>query len=91
MFGNFTSGFWEFFALVQFFLVIFSLIHIVRTRPDAYVAANKQTKQFWTLVIGGALIAGTILGVLRIFAFIAALIYVLDVRPAVDEVQKPRW
>jgi hypothetical protein len=90
MFGSITGGFYQLIALTQFLLVIWSLIHISRTRPDAFVAVNKQTKQFWTLVLGGALILGSIVGVFRILGLIAALIYVLDVRPAVDEVQRPR-
>lgn len=90
MYGGITNGFYGFFALTQFFLVIWSLIHVSRTRPDAYLAVDKQTKQFWTLALGGALILGTFLGIFRVVALIVALIYLLDVRPAVDEVQRPR-
>lgn len=65
------------------------------TRPaQAYVAADKQTKNLWLALLGIALALNLLLGfgALSIFVIaglIVALIYLLDVRPAVRGVQRP--
>jgi hypothetical protein len=57
-------------------LVVAALLDIVRRPAGAFVAADKQTKVFWILVLVlGAFI--TLVGV------IAAIVYFTDVRPAV--------
>lgn len=69
-----------------FFLHLAALVVVVAalidaaTRPDAaYVAAGKQTKIFWILVL--------VLGVFITFVgVIAAIVYFVDVRPAVRHV-----
>jgi Protein of unknown function (DUF2516) len=63
-------------GLVCRVLVVAALIDAAMRRDDAFVAAEKQTKIFWILVL-----------VLGFFVFlvgvIAALVYFIDVRPAV--------
>lgn len=66
------------------------------TRPaQAYVAADKQSKNLWLALLGIALALNLLMGVggsLSIFVIaglIVALIYLLDVRPAVRGVQRP--
>ena len=59
-------------------LVLVALIDALIRRDGSYVAAGKQTKIFWVLV----LVVGffiTIVGV------IAAIIYLVDVRPAIRD------
>lgn len=65
------------------------------TRPvDAFVAASKQTKVIWLLILGVALAIGVFVawyGVfvsffLAIAAFVAAAVYLVDVRPKLKEV-----
>ncbi len=75
---------------------IFALIHAVRQRPDAFTAVDKQTKTIWLAILGVALLllllfpAG--LGLLSFIAIIATGVYLADVRPKVDEIQRgPRW
>ena len=70
---------------------IFALVDAVRHRPDAYVAASKRTKPFWTIVLAVALAVGiiTIFNVLNfvgLIAFVGAAVYLTDVRPALRRV-----
>lgn len=70
---------------------VFALVDAVRHRPDAYVAAGKRTKNFWLAVLVVALVIGIItltnvLGFVGIIAFVAAAVYLADVRPALRQV-----
>ena len=62
------------------------LIDAVSHRPEAYPAADKLTKPAWLIILGVALAAHMIfwnpISFLNIIGTIAALVYVLDVRPA---------
>jgi Na+/H+ antiporter NhaA len=65
--------------LVALVIVVVALIDAAIRRDTAYVAAGKQTKIFWILVLVVGLFI-TLVGV------IAAIVYLVDVRPAVREV-----
>jgi uncharacterized membrane protein len=61
-------------------IVILAALVDALVRPDrAYVAADKQTKLFWCLV----LVVGLFLSIVGL---IAAIVYFVDVRPAVRAV-----
>jgi hypothetical protein len=65
-------------------------------RPtQAFVAAGKLTKPAWLAITVGALLLIWLFSPLHIFgiaAIVAAIVYLVDVRPAVREVQGPgRW
>ena len=72
-------------------LEVFAFVHALKTRPDAFVAASKRTKQFWMAVTGVATLLGFVslggLGFLAIIGVVAAGVYLADVRPAVESVQ----
>ncbi|MFR9753817.1 DUF2516 family protein [Nocardia sp. 004] len=75
---------------------IFALIHAVRQRPDAFTAVDKLTKPIWLAILGAAVLLLLLFSAgLSLISFIAAIatgIYLADVRPKVDEVQRgPRW
>ncbi|MEU1985954.1 DUF2516 family protein [Nocardia sp. NPDC019395] len=75
---------------------VFALVHAVRQRPDAFTAVDKLTKPIWLGILGVAalllLITPTRLTLFAFIAIIATGIYLADVRPKVDEVQRgPRW
>ncbi|WP_024801929.1 DUF2516 family protein [Nocardia sp. BMG51109] len=75
---------------------IFALVHAVRQRSDAFTAVDKLTKPIWVAILAGALafllLARTPVGLLGIIAVVATGVYLADVRPKVDEVQRgPRW
>ena len=70
---------------------IFALVDALRHRPDAYVAAGKRTKNFWMILLLIAVVLGviTLFNVLNLFGlvgFIAAAVYLADVRPALRQV-----
>lgn len=78
-------------TLAALALEVFAFVHALRTRPDAFVAAGKRTKQFWMAVTGVAVLLGFVslggLGLLAILGVVAAGVYLADVRPAVETVQ----
>jgi predicted CDP-diglyceride synthetase/phosphatidate cytidylyltransferase len=70
---------------------VFAVVDALRHRPDAYVAAGKRTKNFWTIILLVAVVIGVItlfnvLNFVGIIAFIAAAVYLTDVRPALRQV-----
>lgn len=79
-------------------VALYALAHATLQRADAYTAADKLTKPAWLGITGGA----TALLLLNVFvasqllfyliALVAVLVYLVDVKPAVTEVQRgPRW
>jgi hypothetical protein len=78
-------------GLVTLLLKAFCLIDAATRRTDAFTAAGKQTKLFWLIILGIATAWNLIvdinpIGLVNIIGIIAALVYFLDVRPAVREV-----
>jgi Protein of unknown function (DUF2516) len=79
-------------GLVAFAAEVFALVDAVRHRPDAYLAAGKRTKQFWSIVLGVAVLLGFVsIGSFLLFSIgilgvVAAGIYLADVRPALQQV-----
>ena len=86
---------------------IFAFVHAALQRADAYPAADKLTKPAWVSITGGAaavlLIVAALLDPSRqtvptgtllfyLVGLVAVLVYLVDVKPAVTEVQRgPRW
>ena len=72
--------------LVIFFgialIKLFALIDAVSRPTHAFAVAGKQTKQFWLVVLTVAVLS-TFLGFLSLVGLVAALVYLVDVRPAV--------
>ncbi|MCG8914206.1 DUF2516 family protein [Actinokineospora sp. PR83] len=77
---------------------VFAFIHALLQRPDAYSAADRLSKPAWLGITAGAV------GALLLFSFadsgwffwtaglVAALVYIVDVRPKLIEVQRgQRW
>ncbi|WP_227997271.1 DUF2516 family protein [Nocardia australiensis] len=82
--------------LVALGATIFALIHAIRQRPDAFTAVDKLTKPIWIAILVGALLflllSLEVTSLLALVAIIATGIYLADVRPKVDEIQRgPRW
>ncbi|WP_067700940.1 DUF2516 family protein [Nocardia jejuensis] len=77
-------------------MTVFALVHAIRQRPDAFTAVDKLTKPVWIMILSAALVAllltQTPVGLLGIIAVVAVGVYLADVRPKVDEIQRgPRW
>lgn len=81
-------------AIAAFAVEIWAFVDAVRYQPGAYVAAGKQTKTIWMIILGVALVIGlggaahviSVLQILPVAAFIAAAIYLADVRPKLRQV-----
>lgn len=73
-------------------LVIWALVDAVTRPAPAFVAAGKQTKQIWLAILGGCLLIsliglGGFLGFFGFLVAVAAIVYLVDVRPAVREMR----
>jgi multisubunit Na+/H+ antiporter MnhG subunit len=73
-------------SLVMFVAQAFAFVDAVTHRPDAYVAADKLTKNAWLIILGLAVAAHMLfwspLSLFNLVGSIAAIVYLVDVRPA---------
>ncbi|MFD4292229.1 DUF2516 family protein [Rhodococcus sp. NPDC058505] len=73
----------------------FALFHAVRQRTDAFTAVDKLSKPIWIGILAAAMLMVFLFGVVSLFGLVAVVaicVYLVDVRPRVDEVQRgPRW
>jgi hypothetical protein len=86
--------FWA--LLVAAFVVeAWAFIDAIRHPRAAFVAAGKQTKPLWLIILGVAFVIGiggaldqlSVFSILPIVAFVAAAIYLADVRPKIRGLQ----
>ncbi|MEO3766982.1 DUF2516 family protein [Streptomyces sp. B8F3] len=86
------SGFYSLLGLLSLALTVFAgaaLILAALAREDAYRAADKNTKQFWLIILGvgfAVMVIFPIMSFLPIIALIAAIVFMVDVRPALKQV-----
>ena len=95
MFGAYTPlrDFFLALGLVAFVVEAWALIDAIRRPAQAFVATGKQTKQLWLIILGVAAVVGLYgavygvgpISILPVAAFIAAAIYLADVRPKVKD------
>jgi len=89
-------------AIGSALMSVFAVIDAGSRRPDAFAAADKQTKGTWSgitaacavVCVLGLLVGGPfgVLGLLWLAALVGDLVYLLDVRPKLREVQRgSRW
>ena len=100
MLGNYTplTLFFLALGLAAFVVEAWAFIDAITRPSQAFVAAGKQTKQLWLIILGVATVVGlafAIIGVgptsiLPVAAFVAAAIYLADVRPKVRSFPKNR-
>ena len=70
---------------------IVALVDALRQRTDAFTAAGKLTKPIWLGILAVAVVIGFImvfnpLNIFGLIAFVAAGVYLADVRPAVRQI-----
>lgn len=97
----FTPLNWFFWALAVAALIVevWAFVDAVRRPTAAFPAAGKQTKPLWLIILGvaaaiglysaaetGSAGVGLVVSILPVAAFIAAAIYLTDVRPKVREI-----
>jgi hypothetical protein len=92
--GAYSALTWIFEALAVAALVVeaWAFIDAIRRPAPAFIAASKQTKQLWLIILGVATVIGlgtaasgsfAVIGILSVAAFVAAAVYLTDVRPKV--------
>ena len=69
-------------SLAVFAIKVWALVDAISRSEPAFPAAGKQTKTFWIVVLVLAVFSG-FLGFLSILGLVAAIVYLVDVRPAV--------
>jgi hypothetical protein len=81
--------------LAAFVVETWAFIHALLQPSTAFTAASKQTKPIWLIILGVAFVIGVggavgylaLLSFFPIIAFVAAAIYLVDVRPKVKQVR----
>jgi Protein of unknown function (DUF2516) len=95
VFGAFTPlrDFFLVLGFAAFIVEAWAFIDAITRPAQAFVATGKQTKQLWLIILGVAAVVGLAsavygagpLSILTVAAFVAAAIYLADVRPKVKE------
>ncbi|MDT8909951.1 DUF2516 family protein [Amycolatopsis sp. PS_44_ISF1] len=73
---------------------LFAFVHALFQRSDAYPAADRRTKPIWALITFGATLALVLFEIqdagfiFWVPAMAAVLVYLVDVRPRLNEVQR---
>ena len=74
-------------SISLFILKAWAFVDSLTRRKEEYVAADKLTKPAWTIILGVSLAAHMLfwdpINLLGIIGTIAAIVYLVDVRPAI--------
>jgi len=78
-------------AVAAFVIECWAFVDAIIRPTAAFPAAGKQTKPIWLLILGVAFVIGlagalsllSLISIIPIIAFVAAAIYLVDVRPKV--------
>ena len=80
------SGFMMLVTIGLFVIQAWAFVDALTRRPEMFVAADKLTKPAWLLILGVALAAHLLIAspvsFLNLIGAVAAIVYVVDVRPA---------
>jgi hypothetical protein len=70
-------------------LKLWALIDAITRPTPAFVAAGKLTKVAWVAILAAAVLLGgtNVLGLFGLLGLVAAIVYLVDVRPAVREMR----
>ncbi|NTW39709.1 MAG: DUF2516 family protein [Cellulomonadaceae bacterium] len=84
--------------VLVFVLCVVALVDALRRQPAAFVRAGKRTKGFWLAVLGVATAVAFVaipwpvgigqLGFLALISAVAAIVYLVDVKPALGPVRR---
>ena len=73
-------------TLLLFAVQAWAFVDALSHRAEAFVAADKQTKQMWLIILGVALVAHMLIwspfSFLNLIGAVAAIVYLVDTRPA---------
>lgn len=70
-----------------------AFVDAMTRRADAFVAADKMTKQAWLIILGLALAAHFVLlsspfALVNLVGSVAAIVYIVDARPAMQALNR---
>ncbi|MEV3924769.1 DUF2516 family protein [Actinomadura coerulea] len=101
---NVLDYFFWLLLIIAFAMETWALVDSLTVPVNAYAAASKQSKKLWMIILIVATVVGAayavapvalgaspialLLGILPVAAFIAAAVYLADVRPAVGPYKK---
>jgi hypothetical protein len=78
-------------SLAVLVLHVWAVVDCVTRPATAFEAAGKLTKPAWLGITGGATLIGLIffypLSIFALAAIVASIVYLVDVRPAIREIQ----
>ena len=85
--------FLEILAIAAFVCEVWGFVDALRRPSKAFVAAGKQNKPLWLIILGVAAVVGLAgvvykigpTSILTVAAFVAAAVYLADVRPKVKD------
>jgi len=83
---------WLLFALNIATLVAsaWAFVHCLRSRPDAFPAIGRRSKNLWLALTGGAVLVSlagfSATSIFGIAAIVIAAVYLLDIRPRITEI-----
>nr|WP_093616465.1 DUF2516 family protein [Streptomyces indicus] len=82
------AGFMWLLFMAMLVLAVVALVMAVTFREDAYRAADKQTKNFWLIILGIVVLVNLVVPMLflQIAGLIATIVFFVDVRPALQQV-----
>jgi hypothetical protein len=82
-------------AVAAFVVETWAFVDAIIRPASAFPAAGKQTKPIWLIILGVAFVLGLytaayggVTQILAVVAFVAAAIYLVDVRPKVREFKR---
>jgi hypothetical protein len=87
-------------SIAAFLFEGYALVDALRRPAGAFLAAGKQTKPIWLIILGVATVVGagyafylrgaSVISILPVVAFVAAAVYMADVHPKVKEFKTGR-
>ena len=87
-------------SIAAFVVEAFAFVDALRRPAAAFPAAGKRTKPLWLIITGVATVVGlgyafyvqgaSVTSILPVAAFVAAAVYLTDVRPAVKDYRTRR-
>lgn len=82
-------------AVAAFVVEAWAFVDAIIRPQQAFTASGKQTKMIWLIILGVAFVLGLyaaayggVTSILSVAAFVAAAIYLADVRPKVKEFRR---
>jgi hypothetical protein len=78
-------------GLLALGIKVWALVDSITRPGPAYPAAGKLTKPVWVGILAAAVLLGgsNIFGLFGLLGTVAAIVYLVDVRPAVRELRRP--